>query len=92
MILQSITVIVRRHLTWDRLGMKFTTKDQDNDIDNSKSCAVTYKGAWWYKTCHRSNLNGKYLSGHHTTHADGVNWLSWRGYHYSLKITEMKLH
>ena len=71
-------------------GMNFSTKDQDND-DHSGSCAVAYKGAWWYESCHYSNLNGKYLSGHHTSYADGVQWYHWKRYNYSLKITEMKL-
>ena len=71
-------------------GMNFSTKDQDND-DHSGSCAVAYKGAWWYESCHYSNLNGKYLSGHHTSYADGVQWYHWKGYNYSLKITGMKL-
>ena len=71
-------------------GMKFSTKDQENDNDPT-NCAVRYKGAWWYASCHNSNLNGKYLSGTHTTFADGVNWRQWKGYNYSLKITEMKL-
>ena len=71
-------------------GMQFSTKDQDNDIDGG-SCAVTYKGAWWYKHCHHSNLNGEYLGGLHDTFADGINWEKFRGYHYSLKRSEMKL-
>ena len=72
-------------------GMQFSTKDQDNDID-SGSCAVTYKGAWWYKSCHASNLNGKYLGGSHMdTYADGINWKTFRGFYYSLKGSEMKL-
>jgi len=70
--------------------MKFSTRDQDNDVWTN-SCAVTYKGAWWYEKCHDSNLNGLYLSGSHTSDADGVNWRHWTGYNYSLRFTEMKI-
>ena len=72
-------------------GMQFTTKDQDNDLRSDGSCAVKFKGAWWYKGCHRSNLNGQYLGGPHDSYADGINWLAFRGHHYSLKHSEMKL-
>ena len=71
-------------------GRPFSTFDQDND-DNGNSCAVTFKGAWWYESCHDSNLNGQYLSGEHTSFADGVNWKLFKGYHYSLKYTTMKI-
>ena len=71
-------------------GVKFTTNDQDND-NYGNNCAIQFKGAWWYSNCHHSNLNGLYLSGAHTTFADGVNWKAWKGYNYSLKISEMKL-
>ncbi|XP_067028471.1 ficolin-2-like isoform X1 [Acropora muricata] len=70
--------------------MRFSAKDQDNDIRDIH-CAVTFKGAWWYRNCHTSNLNGQYLSGSHATDADGINWKTFRGYHYSLKRSEMKL-
>ena len=70
---------------------KFSTKDQDNDSNNGGSCAVTYKGAWWYSACHASNLNGLYLRGPHKSYVNGVNWHAWKGYHYSLKVTEMKI-
>ena len=69
---------------------EFSTRDRDNDAWGY-NCAETYKGAWWYRSCHRSNLNGLYLSGAHESYADGVNWLTFRGYYYSLKISEMKL-
>ena len=72
-------------------GTNFSTKDQDNDRNAAHNCAVQFKGAWWYDRCHASNLNGRYLSGQHTSYADGVNWHAWKGYHYSLKTTEMKL-
>ena len=77
-------------MTEFHLGQKFSTPDQDNDVA-SGSCAVTYRGAWWYGGCHQSNLNGLYLRGSHTSEADGVNWSHWKGYYYSLKFTEMKM-
>ena len=71
-------------------GHCFSTKDRDNDVWEG-SCAQTYHGGWWYDWCHASNLNGLYLNGRHMSYANGVNWHAWRGYHYSLKFTEMKL-
>ena len=68
-------------------NMSFTTKDRDNDED-SINCAVTYTGAWWYRSCMRSNLNGKYLGEKRSTR--GCPWYLFRGIR-SLKFTEMKL-
>ena len=72
-------------------GMRFSTKDSDNDGNGTYSCAQRWKGSWWYKDCHISNLNGLYLAGSDTTWAKGVNWKPWRGYTYSLKTTTMKI-
>ncbi|XP_074612990.1 microfibril-associated glycoprotein 4-like [Acropora palmata] len=71
-------------------GAPFSTKDSDNDSWSS-SCAVSYKGAWWYKHCHYSNLNGIYHHGKHSSYANGVNWYHWKGYYYSAKKAEMKI-
>uniref|UniRef100_A0A8C8RHD2 Fibrinogen C-terminal domain-containing protein n=1 Tax=Pelusios castaneus TaxID=367368 RepID=A0A8C8RHD2_9SAUR len=71
-------------------GLMFSTQDNDNDL-NIFNCAVTYKGAWWYKDCHMSNLNGLYLGGVHESYADGVNWASSKGHNYSYKRSEMKI-
>lgn len=40
-------------------GRPFSTFDNDNDIAVT-NCALSYKGAFWYKNCHRVNLMGKY--------------------------------
>ena len=72
-------------------GQPFSTKDRDNDR-RSYSCAGRYSGAWWYNSpCHQSNLNGLYFGGKTEKYASGVVWFAWRGFHYSLKSTEMKI-
>ena len=68
-------------------NMAFTTKDRDNDR-SSYNCAVYYTGAWWYKDCYQSNLNGQYL-GDKSDYQGAVWHLFRRG--LSLKFTEMKL-
>ncbi|KAL2782208.1 ficolin-1 precursor, partial [Daubentonia madagascariensis] len=68
----------------------FSTKDQDNDLSAS-SCSVQYQGAWWYSSCHNSNLNGRYLGGPHESYANGINWRTGKGYNYSYKASEMKV-
>ena len=67
-------------------NMAFSTKDRDNNIDG-RNCAVEYTGAWWYKSCHHSNLNGKYLGDKRD--GRGARWVHFRD--LSLKFTEMKL-
>ena len=71
-------------------GMAFTTKDRDNDRYHS-NCATIYKGAWWFKSCHYSDLNGLYLHGQHSNAWQGVNWGLWKGSTYSAKRAEMKI-
>ena len=68
-------------------NMAFTTKDRDNDRTSSENCAVSSTGAWWYKHCYTSNLNGKYLGDKSDNR--GAKWHSFR--RSSLKFTEMKL-
>ncbi|XP_064465982.1 techylectin-5A-like [Ornithodoros turicata] len=76
-------------------GASFSTFDRDNDMDPDSNCAVTYRGAWWYKRCHLANLNGLNLNGAHTSYADGIEWSIRDGiedlYHYSYPQVEMKM-
>ena len=68
--------------------MKFTTKDNDNDLWSSGNCAIEYHGAWWYYDCHSSNLNGDYGN---NTYGVGMNWFTWKQFYYSIPFTEMKV-
>lgn len=66
-------------------GMKFTTYDRDNDEKDGSNCAVSFKGAWWHRGCHFSNLNGQYG----IDSARGIIWYHWRGYAHSLVRAQM---
>jgi ficolin len=68
-------------------GMKFSTWDRDND-EWSSNCAVEYTGAWWYRSCHYSNLNGKYA--YSGSVPQNVRWYHFKG-NTPLKKVEMKL-
>ncbi|KAL3870725.1 hypothetical protein ACJMK2_038769 [Sinanodonta woodiana] len=71
-------------------GQKFSTDDQDNDLEVG-SCASAFKGGWWYSNCLTVCLNGQYLGGKHESKANGIHWMSWTGIFTSLKWTEMKI-
>jgi len=71
---------------------KFTTRDRDNDLSKD-NCAVRYHGAWWYKQCYESNLNGRYYHNKGTvTLSDGIAWFTFTGYNYSAKTVTMAIH
>ncbi|XP_022314585.2 microfibril-associated glycoprotein 4-like [Crassostrea virginica] len=65
-------------------GMPFSTYDNDND-NKTSNCAASHGGAWWYKSCHFSNLNGQYG----LDDPRGIIWYHWLGYYYSLNQTQM---
>lgn len=64
-------------------GSQFITKDV-----SSSSCAVQFKGAWWYKSCYHSNLNGVYHHGVYTS-TDSIRWHGFLS--HSAKRAEMKM-
>lgn len=71
-------------------GNKFTTYDKDNDWSSRFNCAQRWKGAWWYNSCHDSNLNGIYPA----TSTIGGEYVSWRrlyGTYGNIIYCEMKI-
>ncbi|XP_011186660.2 ficolin-1-like [Zeugodacus cucurbitae] len=51
------------------LGMKFSSYDRDNDKSNTRNCAQTYYGGWWFNDCYRGHFNGRF---EHSL--GGLNW------------------
>ena len=80
---------VQDSLAWYHNGMKFTTRDNDND-NSSGNCAQRWHGAWWFKYCFISHLNGPYHHNPVISSGIGIIWYDWKGGDYSLKFTEMK--
>ncbi|XP_041428807.1 tenascin-X isoform X1 [Xenopus laevis] len=68
-------------------NMIFSTRDRDAQ-KRILPCAISYRGAWWYKNCHYANLNGIY--GNNKDH-QGMNWYTWKGFEFSIPFTEMKM-
>ncbi|XP_078596857.1 microfibril-associated glycoprotein 4-like [Branchiostoma floridae x Branchiostoma japonicum] len=66
--------------------MAFSTPDRDNDRSAS-NCADDGKGAWWFKDCHTSDLNGAYHGGP----SQSINWYSFSGDNVPLARAEMRL-
>ena len=62
-------------------GMKFTSRDRDNDLDSTGNCSPG-NGGWWYSDCsYYIELNDDY--GDHYIHINGVKHLK--------LIAEMKI-
>ncbi|XP_066971703.1 fibrinogen C domain-containing protein 1-like isoform X2 [Macrobrachium rosenbergii] len=75
------------------VGRRFSTIDVDNDAWPEANCARDHAGAWWYRACDTSNLNGRYLHGpvppdHEYT---GLYWYDFRGPLYSLWRSRMMI-
>ncbi|MCL4160883.1 UNVERIFIED_CONTAM: hypothetical protein GTU68_009868 [Idotea baltica] len=73
---------------------QFSTKDADHDSYTSGNCAEVHKGAWWYKKCSSSNLNGFQHRGFYERSSfgyDGIFWTGFRIKNYSLKSTQLSV-
>ncbi|XP_061179557.1 ficolin-1-like [Saccostrea echinata] len=70
--------------------MKFSTKDQDNDRFSGYNYATSHHGAWWYKYCHRSNLNGEYANSNVINSKYAV-WYHWKRIFEALQKTVLMI-
>ena len=68
-------------------NMPFSTYDQDHDALRN-NCAQDYQTAWWFGSCHGSNLNGPYTESSQTFDRAILSnsWMT-----EPLKISEMKI-
>ncbi|XP_067939582.1 microfibril-associated glycoprotein 4-like [Watersipora subatra] len=71
-------------------GKRFSTFDKDND-SYGDNCAIECEGAWWYRFCHRSNLNGRWIEGGNSPTRTGIIWYDYKTHDYSLRKVYMML-
>ncbi|XP_034562428.1 angiopoietin-related protein 3 [Notolabrus celidotus] len=75
-------------------GMRFFTKDRNNDNHRNSNCARSYAGGWWYNVCGETNLNGRYLwlrAKGRSMRRKGIYWKPGTGPSYSLKTAKITL-
>ena len=70
--------------------MSFSTRDQDHDTWDDGQCTQIHSGAWWYRSCMSSNLNGLYM-GLSVIDDKGMGWNHWENNWKVLKKSEMKI-
>ncbi|XP_052059180.1 fibrinogen-like protein 1 [Mytilus californianus] len=79
---------MRDHEASSLNGKKFTTKDRDNDFYHS-NCAISRHGAWWFRSCTYSHMNGLYRTDAAEVEST-IHWYTWHN-RRALKRTEMKV-
>uniref|UniRef100_A0A3Q3IV58 Fibrinogen C-terminal domain-containing protein n=1 Tax=Monopterus albus TaxID=43700 RepID=A0A3Q3IV58_MONAL len=76
-------------------GMKFSTKDRDNDNLQDSNCAHDYRGGWWFNACGDINLNGRYFYMRRKGRSErrrAIWWKLSRKVSYSLRLTQISVH
>ncbi|KAG5898833.1 hypothetical protein JTB14_018793 [Gonioctena quinquepunctata] len=73
------------------VGMKFTTKDVDQDNYEGHNCADFARGGYWYNNCFASNLNGGLVNHEEPVNQarQGMTWDSFKARSYVLSRARM---
>eukprot|EP00105_Crassostrea_gigas_P031345 XP_011454024.1 PREDICTED: ficolin-1 [Crassostrea gigas] len=71
-------------------NMKFSTPDEDNDSDSSRSCASKYRSGWWFNSCSHTKPNGQYTDSEKTGY-EFVTWKLWKNSWISLKSIKLMI-
>ncbi|XP_058119988.1 ficolin-1-like [Anopheles ziemanni] len=66
----------------------FSTFDVDNGFA-SYNCAKEYHGAWWYRSCYISNLNGRYQNT--TNERSAMSWYHFKNDFRGLSYSRMMI-
>ncbi|CAN9500875.1 unnamed protein product [Ophioblennius macclurei] len=75
-------------------GIRFSTKDRNNDSQRSATCSRNYTGGWWFNVCGETNLNGRYLwlrARGRSARRKGIHLRSSTGSSYTLKMTKITI-
>ena len=70
-------------------GMKFSTKDMDQDTAIS-NCAANLSGGWWFSKCFGAKFTGRHFEGKHK-YSRGIHWKGITGLENSFKKVSMKI-
>ncbi|KAM6939018.1 angiopoietin-related protein 3 isoform 1-T1 [Lycodopsis pacificus] len=76
----------------NRTGMRFSTKNRNNDNHRNANCARSYTGGWWFNACRENNLNGRYSwlrAKGRSMRRKAIYWKPGTGSSYSLKMTKI---
>ncbi|XP_050085937.1 fibrinogen-like protein 1 [Anopheles aquasalis] len=71
------------------VGIKFSTKDQDNDETILNHCAEDWEGGWWFNNCFQAFLNGLYTR--NTNDENGILWDGFSNNRTGLSHTRMMI-
>ncbi|XP_026178943.1 angiopoietin-related protein 3 [Mastacembelus armatus] len=75
-------------------GIRFTTKDRNDDTHRNSNCTRNYTGGWWFNGCGETSLNGRYLwlkAKGRSVRRKGIHWKPGTGPNYYLKMTKITM-